>query len=132
MLLEGEIAFAKNSPKDAFMHLSRQCTSVAGSFFGYAHRIMSDERLSVLDAWDRADRKYRAKMCINNDDMLILREFCARLGKNDVDNELKNIHNTMVKLNMQIAQAQNDCDKNRKIYQSGGILCGILIAVVLI
>ncbi len=131
-LLEGEIAFAKNSPADAFLHLSRQCGGVVGSFFEYAHKKMAHEKLGAAEAWDASAEKYASKMCITDEDMQLMRGFCLRLGKADVENELKNIYNTTVKLNMQIAAAQNDCDTNKKIYQSGGILCGMLIAVLLV
>lgn len=131
-LMEGEIAFAKNSPADAFLHLSRQCAGVVGSFFGYIHKKMVCEKLSAAQAWDEATDKYSSKMCITNEDATLMRQFCLRLGKSDVENELKNIYNTTVKLNMQLASAQNECDTNKKIYKSGGILCGILLAVLLV
>lgn len=130
-LLESEISFSKNTLPAAFLNLSKTLSAPVSDFFRLAHDKIVLEGLDTQQAWEEATEKYAGKMCLAAGDIQVLRAFAARLGKSDVENELKNIYNTTVSLNMQIASAKNVCDTNKRVYQSAGVLCGALIAILL-
>lgn len=129
--IEGEISFGKSSPAQAFLNFSNCRKGMVSDFFLYMYKRLSEDKLTVSGACENAFGKYEWKMCITKEDVKILTDFFARLGKSDAKNEMKNIYNTTVKLNGQIGAAQNECDTSCKMYKSGGILVGMLIAVLL-
>lgn len=130
-LLESEIGFAQNSLARACKNIGNTLTPPVGAFFLDVHDKLS-RGISTEQAWEELLGQYRQTLCLTAADIQLLRSFAARLGKSDVENELKNIYNTTVSLNMQIANAKNTCDTNKRVYQSAGVLCGALIAVLLI
>lgn len=130
-MLESEIGFAKNSPAQAFYNISKTVTQL-GRFFDSVCIRLNGEKKCTSDAWNETVDEYKRELCLTQTDVQVLKGFCTRLGKSDVENELKNIRNTMVSINMQLAAATNDCDSNKRMYQSAGVLCGILAAVLLV
>lgn len=130
-VLEGEVSFSHSSPTDAFFKLSRRDTAM-NEFFACIYNALVNEQMNLACAWTFAVKKFAARLCMTREDMDIMRDFCANFGKSDVENELKGIYNTTVRLNVQIGAAQNDCNANRRIYRSGGVMCGILIAILLV
>lgn len=130
-LLESEIGFAQNSLAKALFNIGNTISRPVGAFFLDIHeRLM--QGCDTERAWEEALTRHRQALCLTDVDVQTLRSFAARLGKSDVENELKNIYNTTVSLNMLIANAKNTCDTNKRVYQSAGVLCGVLIAVLLI
>ncbi|MBE7026922.1 MAG: hypothetical protein E7410_05100 [Ruminococcaceae bacterium] len=130
-LLEGEISFVKNTPQKAFEHISALAQKPTDSFFAYLSQTLKNQRISFEDSWQKSIEKNKSKMCLAEADIQILKEFSMRFGKSDVENEIKNIHNTRSAISTQLAEAKNACDTNKKMYQSAGVLGGILIAVML-
>lgn len=130
-LLEGEISFVKNTPQKAFEHISAVSQKPLDSFFTHLSQTLKNQRISFEQAWEKSIDKNAAKMCLTQSDIQILKEFSMRFGKSNVENELKNIYNTNSAINIQLADAKNACDTNKKMYQSAGVLGGILIAVML-
>ncbi len=130
-LLEGEISFVKNNAQRAFEHISGVVQKPSDSFFANLSKTLKNQRISFEKAWQKSIDKNASKMCLTEADIQILKEFSVRFGKADVENELKNIYNTNSAISIQLADAKNACDTNKKMYQSGGVLGGILIAVML-
>ena len=130
-LLEGEIGFIKNTPQKAFGHISGIASKPLNSFFIHLSKTLENQRISFEQAWKKAIDNAMPKRCLTDSDMQILKEFSARFGKSDIENEIKNIHNTYLALCVQLDEAKNICDSSKKIYQSAGVLGGVLIAVIL-
>ena len=130
-LLESEIGFAQNSLARAFFNIGHTISKPVGTFFLDVEKHLA-KGCSTEQAWEQELTDRRQALCLTDEDIQTLRSFAARLGKSDVENELKNIYNTTVSLNMLIANAKNTCDTNKRVYQSAGVLCGALIAVLLI
>lgn len=130
-MLEGEIGFMNNPPPQAFRNIALSSVRISGFFESVCENLECGQT-SVSSAWNEALDKSRAKMCLKSEDIRALAEFGTRFGKSDVKNELNNINNAMIKLNMQLAEAKNECDGSKKMYRSAGVLCGILAAVLLI
>lgn len=130
-LLESEIGFAQNSLCKAFYNISRTIPPPVGSFFSDIYEKLS-EGADTCQTWEKTLARHSGALCLTGADIDTLVSFAARLGRSDTENELKNICNTMVRLNIQIADAKNICDTNKKVCQSAGVLCGVLIAVLMI
>ncbi len=131
-MLEAEISFAQNSLARAFYNISRVISpKIVSEFYKNICMAIDDEKKTISLSWSECLDRLSAKMCISRADVQVLINFSNRLGKTDIENELKNIHNTASLIDMQLDDAKNACDASKKMYQSAGILAGILVVVLL-
>ncbi len=102
-LLESEIGFAQNSLARACENIGNTLSPPAGAFFLDVHDALS-RGIDTQQAWEELLGKYRQTLCLTAADIQLLRSFAARLGRSDVENELKNIYNTTVSQHMRYEQ----------------------------
>lgn len=130
-MLESEISFAANPLATAFLAISKNIPSPVGSFFYDIAQLIEKHSLNIQKTWNNTLQKYVKALCLTQADVEIILTFAAQMGKTDIENQLKNIRHTIDQLKMQTALAAQTCDKNKKLYQSFGVLLGILIAILL-
>ncbi len=131
-MLEAEISFAQNSLSRAFYNISHTISpKVISEFYEDVYMTIDAEKKPLGAAWSECLDSFSAKMCISRADAQVLKNFSNRLGKSDIENELKNIHAAAALIDMQLEDAKNACNTSKKMYQSAGILTGILVVVLL-
>ena len=130
-MLETEINFASNPLKYAFSAISRALDSTVGTFFSDLADSMDGGRIGVKRLWDETLAIYVPVMSLTASDVEVISAFAMQLGMTDRESQLKNIAHTKTLLSAQISNAGDACNKNKKIYQSAGILSGCLIAILL-
>lgn len=131
-MLEAEISFSQNSLSRAFYNISRSISpKIVSQFYENIYITIDTEKKPLAVSWSEWLDRFSTKMCISRADMQVLINFSNRLGKTDIENELKNIHNTASLIDMQLDDAKKACDTSKKMYQSAGILAGILVVVLL-
>lgn len=131
IMLESEISFISSPLKSAFSTISKGITSQTGAFFGDISNDISGSTYNIKSIWDKALDKYAKSLALTQTDVGIISAFSTQLGKTDRENQLKNIYHTKAQLGIQLNLASEICSKNKKVYQSFGILSGILIAILL-
>lgn len=130
IVLESEIEFMRTLPREAFFSVSKMQTGFIGEFFEQVYKLM-DQNMSISQAWEISLSHKKIQMCLTERDIRILCDFANRIGKSDTQNEIKNIQNTVSKLELQIHEATNNCSK-KNLYRSGGVLIGLLAVVLLL
>ncbi len=68
---------------------------------------------------------------LEKNDMEIIKRFFSLSGKGDKDGEIKNIENAVENLKLNLHTATEDEKKYVKLYRTGGILAGFVIAIIL-
>lgn len=131
-LLESEITFSNTAPAEAFLAVSDMSRGEVKSLFCDVYSFIKEKQISVEKAFDEAIEKYSYKLCLEESDTSVILDFASHFGRGDSECEIKNIRAALTKLDVCINDAAKSADKNKKMYQSGGILCGILTAVILI
>lgn len=85
---------------------------------------------SAKNAWESAIDN--AVLSINKDDRQALRGFGKLLGKTDLAGQISEIELTETFLEVQIADAKCEKDKNEKLYKTLGMVTGAGIIIILI
>ena len=88
--------------------------------------------LGVKKSWDDAINSNSQRLCLNNEDLNIIKSLGNMLGKTDVDGQLNEIKLSINFLDTQIAIAEEECKKNEKMYRTLGTIFGLAIIIILI
>lgn len=68
----------------------------------------------------------------NKEDKEVLKMFGKLLGKTDKKGQISEIEITNSFIEKQIEKAENEKNKNAKLYKSLGVICGIGIVIIFI
>ena len=85
---------------------------------------------SLYKSWSKAVDMTRKGF--NNEDIKIIKSFGKLLGKTDINGQINEIELTLKLIEKQIENAENEKEKNSKLYKTLGITCGIGICIILI
>ena len=85
---------------------------------------------SLYKSWSKAVDMTRKGF--NNEDIKIIKSFGKLLGKTDIKGQINEIELTLKLIEKQIENAENEKEKNSKLYKTLGITCGIGICIILI
>ncbi len=130
-MLESEITFAASPLDVAFDRISKNIASPVGAFFSELVSKTVSQELPLQKIWTDTLDSHVKQLNLTQPDMQILLAFAAQMGKTDRENQIKNICHTLAQLKTQTELAGQVCNKNKRMYQSFGVLSGILIAILL-
>lgn len=85
---------------------------------------------SAKNAWENAIEN--ESLSIKNEDRQALKSMGKLLGKTDLNGQISEIELTEAFLEAQISDAQNERNKNEKLYKTLGMVTGVGIIVILI
>lgn len=124
-ILESEISFSQNVLTRVFIRIDGIIDT--NGLFSRAAEKMS--RTGVKKAWCEAVDS--SDMYLKKQDKEALYIFGEGLGMSDKDNQLKNIRHTKDMIDSLLKEAENEYEKNAKLYRSAGFLTGLFFAVLL-
>lgn len=131
-IFESEISFAANPLEIALMTTGSCLDSKVGEFFkSVSTAIKEQKEISIKKIFNVELKKFAPLLCLDKADIHILKSFFSTLGISNKENQLKSIIHTKSKLNIQLESAKACCIKNQRMYQSFGILSGLLISILL-
>lgn len=122
-MLEGEIGFGMNKLKQAFLNID-----TCGIFSCVAEKIA---KCGIKNAFESAVSEYADKLALKNEDKEILIVLGDKMGRTDVDDQIKSIKYVKALLEERKKSASEEYERLGKIYRNGGILVGLMIAVML-
>jgi stage III sporulation protein AB len=122
-LLESEISFGLNKLSKAFRRIDKN---------GFFARIAENMReMGIERAWSESVEKNKQRLCLTESDCDALLILSGRIGKTDKDDQLKNIKYVKSMLNSQFESAKSEYARMGRLYRNGGVLIGLMIAIVL-
>ncbi|KSU85716.1 stage III sporulation protein SpoIIIAB [Fictibacillus enclensis] len=130
--LEAEIMYGLIPLDEAFLHLSRQLSGPVAEFFLHAGKSLEASVSSVQEAWENGLSHLSAASSFKKEEIEILRQFGATLGRHDRENQQKQIRLALAHLERELAEANEAQLKHEKMYKSLGILLGLLIIILLV
>ena len=89
------------------------------------------EEKNVAHAWNEAIEEERFFLNLNGEDIGLLKSFGNMLGKTDIDGQMSEINQFTQLLNGQIVSAEEEKNKNSKMYKSLGTIIGLGIVILL-
>lgn len=126
-VLKSKIEFTYEPIKDIFNEISKIIYKEEENIFKETLKTMNSA--GVTESWNRAVEK---NINLNNEDKATVKMFGKLLGKTDKAGQINEINVTSKLLDTLIEKAENEKNKNYKLFQTLGSVVGIGICIILI
>lgn len=123
-----KIEYTYEPLKDIFIEISNNIKTEIGGIFKVAAIKM--EKLSAKEAWE--DSVNISETSLSSYDLEIIKGFGNTLGQTDLQGQLSKVKLTLDFLEKQIEEAKIEENKNKKLYQTLGVLTGLGLVIILI
>ncbi len=130
-LLKTEIIYAITPLPEALEHIGNRLETFKLLFLEISKEFKNRNGESAYVIWERTIVKLKGTH-LNREDKEILINFGKALGYLDKEMQTKNIELTIEYLEEHIGKLAESQSKNRKLYQSLGILGGLLLTIILL
>ncbi len=127
-MLQTKIKFTYMPLPDIFKEISEQTNSKVGNIFKVASIKM--EFTTAGNAWKQAIDL--SDINLNSEDVNTLKGLGKLLGQTDVEGQISEIELVEKFIDVQIQKAENECQKNQKLYKTLGAVIGLGIVIILI
>ena len=125
---KSKIEYTYEPLKDIFLEISNNSIeNIRNIFLTTATKM---DQLSAEDAW-----KYAVEISKNNlnkKDISIIKDFGTALGQTDIQGQLNKTKLTLEFLDKQIEEAEDEEEKNTKLYKTLGVVAGAGLVIILI
>ncbi len=128
-LLKSEMEFSMPVLKDAFLICSSLVQKNIGDILLSVSNKLNDGT-DIVTAWCNAIDE--GEHSLNNEDILIIKEFANALGTSDLKLQIENIENTVTRLKIRQQHAVENYKKYCKMCKTLGVTSGILIVTLFI
>lgn len=130
-LLETEITYARTALPQALAEIAKQTRPPVAQFF----QEVSDNLLNGLgvtgqEAWNQS-LVVLQETALTKQDIELVATLGNALGRSDVEDQCKHLHLTQQRLANTITQAEQECDKNARLWSYLGFCVGALVVVLL-
>ena len=127
-ILKTKIKFTYEPLPEIFREMSQNLQYSIDEIF-YLTSIKMEE-ISVKEAW--CDTISKLNLNINEEDKNILKSLGKLLGRTDVEGQISEIEVVNSFIEKQIEKAEEDKNKNAKLYKTLGTVIGLAIVIILI
>lgn len=127
-IFKTKIKFTYDPIPEIFVDIAKNSNKNVSNLFIKAKENMKESTSSV--SWEEAVDEYQGNL--NNEDKQVLKTLSKLLGITDADGQLSQIEVTETFLDEQIRQAQEEKNKNEKLYKKLGICAGLAIVIMLV
>lgn len=127
-IIENKIQFTYEPLPEIFYEISKISSSNISNIFINAADKMKTK--NAMKAWNESLEEI--KMNLNKEDIQNLKTLGKTLGQTNKDGQLSNIKVTESFIEMQIAKAKKEEEKNSKMYKTLGTIVGLAIIIILI
>ena len=125
---EDKIKFTYEPIPDVFEEISSKVNENIGEIFKSSANLMQNESAGV--SWEKAVDN--ANTNFSKEDSEIIKGLAKMLGKTDIDGQVSEIRLTNKFIDVQIKEAENEKNRNEKLYKTLGVTVGLAIVIVLI
>ena len=125
---EEKIKFTYEPIPDVFEEISHKVQDNIGGIFRNSSKSMENESAGV--AWEKAVDESNNNF--TKEDKDIIKGLAKMLGKTDIDGQVSEIRLTNKFLEVQIKDAENEKNKNEKLYKTLGATVGLALVIILI
>ncbi len=126
-VLKSKIEFTYEPIQDIFQEISNIVYANQANIF--QETVENIGKFGVTESWTRAVEK---NADLNEEDKSTIKMFGKLLGKTDKSGQINEINVTSKLLDTQIEKAEQDKDKNYKLFKTLGTVVGIGLCIILI
>ena len=92
---------------------------------------LSDEGMSLPEAWKRAVAESRDRMCLEREETRIIAELGEIFGRYDVQGQIRAIESRTAQLETLLSRADRCREQKTPVYRTLGVLAGAAAAIVI-
>ena len=130
-MLQNKIKFTHKPLTDLLEELSKvEENSIICQILKKASEKLKTKKTET--AWKEAIREERFFLNLTNEDINLIESLGNVLGKTDIEGQMSEINQFQVILKNQIKKAEQECNKNEKMYKSLGTVVGFALAIIFI
>lgn len=126
-MFKSKIKFTYEPIPDIFEEISKNTGKSISNIFIVAKKNMENDNAG--NSWEKAIEQ--VDLNLNNNDKKILKTLSKLLGKTDAEGQISQIDITQNFLESQIKEAQEEKQKNEKLYYRLGTTIGLAIVIIL-
>ena len=129
-LFKTKIKFTYSSIPEIFKEIAEGSNqNISKIFENTVHNLKT---MPATEAWNKAIDETKENTNLNEEDIKIIKGLSKQLGIIDIEGQISQIDITQNFLDTQIRQAQEEKEKNQKLYQKLGTTIGLVIVILLI
>jgi len=132
LILKSEIEYIATPLPQAMANIAARTASPIAQLFAYFANSLkqNEDGETAYRLWISAIEAHKKRAFLHEEDWEIIGNFGKTLGYLDKQMQVDSIHFTIDYLDAQISQLQESNAKNKRMYQSLGVIGGILLLVV--
>ena len=127
-VFKSKIRFTYEPIPEIFREITNNAKENIGQIFEKAEKNM--QNFSAGEAWEKAVQTSETNLI--NEDLHVLLMLSKMLGQTDVEGQISQIEITENFLEKQIKEAQQEKNRNEKLYRKLGTTIGLAIVIILI
>ena len=129
-LFKTKIKFTYSSIPEIFKEIAEGSNqNISKIFENTVHNLKT---MPATEAWNKAIDETKENTNLNEEDIKTIKGLSKQLGITDIEGQISQIDITQNFLDTQIRQAQEEKEKNQKLYQKLGTTIGLVIVILLI
>lgn len=129
-IFENKIKFTQSPLEEIFKNIAANCSEKNIKNIFQQLVIDINKNINLHKSWE--DTINLKETNLNNEDKKILIDMGKILGSTDVDGQVSNIKITSSFIDRQIEKAEQEKEKNVKMFRTLGIVSGLTIIIILI
>ena len=129
-IFENKIKFTQSPLEEIFKNIAENCSEKNIKNIFEQLVIDINKNINLHKSWQ--DTINSKETNLNNEDKKILVDMGKILGSTDVDGQVSNIKITSSFIDRQIEKAEQEKEKNVKMFRTLGIVSGLTIIIILI
>lgn len=127
-IFKSKVKFTYQPIPEIFTEIAQNTNRNISKLFNLSLEKMQTE--TAANAWEESIEEFTGNL--NNEDKQSIRTLSKMLGTVDAEGQLSQIELTQNFLDRQIDQAQDEKNKNEKLYNKLGMTIGLAIVIILI
>ena len=127
-IIESKIKFTYEPIPEIFRQTSKLLSENISKIFINASNYMKD--LNCEEAWNKSVKE--SNTYLNKEDLENIKAFGKMLGKTDKEGQVSHLELSKTFIEMQIKKANDEEEKNAKMYKTLGVIYGLAIVIILI
>ncbi|MDD3298929.1 MAG: stage III sporulation protein SpoIIIAB [Bacillota bacterium] len=132
-VLESEILFTSTPLPQAVLQIASRLDRPVDRLFGlFGHILEQRVGHTAGEAWNMAIDGTRDLLCLDREDIDIVRSFGQNLGSTDKENQEKSFRLVKYQLETQLRKAEDKRNKNEKLCKNLGFLLGAALVTLLV
>lgn len=133
IIMKNEMEFSKRGVGEIFCAVGKKCESEeVGQIFLNAAKKTKQKPQNIFEIWQEEIENNKNSLCLSNEEADLIEQVFSQLGKTNYILQKEMMQRAVSAAEMLCDTANEQYEKNAKLYRGAGVLFGVFICVVFI